>query len=198
MTQLDRRFFQQDVMSCTRKLIGCELVWRGCSGTIIETEAYAEFGDLACHAATRPSTRAFIERQPEGSSYVYLNYGIHWMLNVLAKSDSGTGTGLVLIRALRPTAGIPAMRERRSRQRKSAPPADDRWLCSGPGKLAAALGITGQDDSLDFCAEEGIGIYAPEVPFAETVIATPRIGISQAKDFPWRFVVENDPYASKP
>src|SRR5438477_4606222 len=80
-----RSFFERDPLTCAAELIGCELVWDGCAGIVVETEAYAEFGDEACHAFTRPSTRIFIAERKSGAAYVYLNYGMYWLLNVLAR-----------------------------------------------------------------------------------------------------------------
>lgn len=194
---LERGFFERDVVVCARGLVGCRLVWGECAGVIVETEAYAERGDAACHTASRPSARAFIRDHEAGAAYVYFNYGMHWMLNVLTKS-ADAGNGLVLIRALRPTAGLDAMRERRAARMKSAPPRHDRWLCSGPGKLAAALGVAGTDHGRDLVSPDGLRLAPPagggDGPVVE---ATPRIGISKARDLPWRFVVAGDAHASR-
>src|SRR4029077_16809602 len=97
---LGRDFFERDPLSCARDLVGCELNWNSCAGVIVETEAYNAIGDEACHCFVRPSTRAFVERNHAGAAYVYFNYGVHWMLNVLVK---GKENGFVLIRALEPT-----------------------------------------------------------------------------------------------
>ncbi len=83
---LERGFFERGVVACARGLVGCRLVWGGCAGVIVETEAYAEHGDKACHTASRPSARAFIRDHDAGAAYVYFNYGMHWMLNVLTKA----------------------------------------------------------------------------------------------------------------
>jgi len=192
---MNRRFFKQHVLECAENLVGCELFWGNCRGVIVETEAYAEHGDPACHTATRPSARAFIQAHPPGSAYVYFNYGMHWMLNVLTKSPTH-GNGLILIRAIRPIEGIGEMRMRRSASLRRDPPAHDRWLCSGPGKLAAALAVTGRDHGRDLCADEDFG-FRKSLKLQGNVIATPRIGISKAVDFPWRFHLEGDVYASR-
>ncbi len=195
MNTMGRHFFQQDVLKCARGLIGCELIWGECSGVVVETEAYAEHGDPACHTASRPSTRTFIHEHPPGSAYVYFNYGMHWMLNVLTKSKK-QGNGLILIRAIRPVSGIEEMRIRRAATLRREPPMHDRWLCSGPGKLAAALAVTGDDHGRDLCAGTGIGFRKPGKPQSD-VLATPRIGISKAMDFPWRFHLAGDAYVSR-
>src|SRR5256886_4712978 len=111
------------------------LVWGRCAGLIVESEAYLAENDEAAHTFTRPSARAFIERNGPGAAYVYFNYGVHWMLNVLVKG--GAADGFVLIRALQPLRGIPLMQKRRGVRELTR-------LCSGPGKLTQALAITGR------------------------------------------------------
>jgi DNA-3-methyladenine glycosylase len=192
--RLGRNFFKREVLTCARELVGCGLVWGACRGVIVETEAYAEHDDPACHTVSRPSTRGFIRGHPAGSAYVYLNYGVHWMLNVLTTSPAGNG--LILIRALRPVAGVAVMCERRAVARRLPPPAHDRWLCSGPGKLAAALAVTGDDHGRDLCARAGPGFLANTGP-PPNVAVTPRIGISQAVELPWRFLLAGDVYVSQ-
>src|SRR5881227_3240721 len=123
---LSAAFFRDDPLECARKLVGTELVWGESSGIVVETEAYLTLNDEACHTFTRPSTRAFVERNVPGAIYIYLNYGVHWMLNVLVKG--APRTGLILLRALEPKSGIAIMKKRRGVD-------DVRRLCSGPGKL---------------------------------------------------------------
>src|SRR5579884_4467702 len=108
------RFFQRDPVTCARELIGAELVWGECSGIVVETEAYAALNDEAAHTFTRPSARSFIERNQAGAAYVYWNYGMHWMLNVLVK---GEANGFVLIRALEPRRGVELMKKDRKSTR---------------------------------------------------------------------------------
>src|SRR5437879_11182071 len=107
--------------------------------------------DEACHYFVRPSTRAFVEGNQAGAAYIYLNYGVHWMLNVLVK---GRENGFVLIRALEPTRGIALMRKRRDIH-------DIHRLCSGPGKLTQALAITGRKDEIDLCGDENYCFRKP-------------------------------------
>ncbi|MEY2585129.1 MAG: DNA-3-methyladenine glycosylase, partial [Verrucomicrobiota bacterium] len=100
-------FFERDPLVCARELVGTELMWGRCSGIIVETEAYLTVNDEACHTFTRPSTRAFVERNRPGAIYIYFNYGLHWMLNLLVKGAERTG--LILIRALEPRRGLALM-----------------------------------------------------------------------------------------
>src|SRR5215469_8502664 len=125
-------FFQRDPLACARDLIGTELIWGECSGVVVEVEAYAAINDEAAHTFTRPSARRFIERNKAGAAYVYFNYGVHWMLNVLVK---GEAKGFVLIRALEPRRGVELMQRRRGVN-------DLHQLCSGPGKITRAFAIT--------------------------------------------------------
>ena len=85
---LSRSFFQIDPLRCAENLVGTELVWGSCAGIVVETEAYLVEGDEASHAFTRPSARAFVERNQAGAAYIYFNYGVHWMLNVLVKGTA--------------------------------------------------------------------------------------------------------------
>jgi len=183
-------FFERDVLSVAHDLVGMELVWRGCSGIIVETEAYAVEGDPACHTASRPSARDFVRRMPPGTAYVYLNYGMYWLFNLLVKG--GGQEGLVLIRALEPRLGVEPMMQRRGRSRLQD-------LCSGPGKTGMALGITGEHHGTRMAGPgrpAGCGLRASgsELP----VLSDIRVGISQAVDFPWRFLAAGHPHVSVP
>ncbi|HEX8296595.1 MAG TPA: DNA-3-methyladenine glycosylase [Chthoniobacteraceae bacterium] len=188
---LDRAFFRRDPVTCARELIGCELIWNECAGIVVETEAYAARNDEACHTFFRPSARAFIENHETGAAYVYFNYGMYWLLNVLVKG--GLEDGFVLIRALEPTAGLAAMRARRMGKRK-LPPKGDAWLCSGPGKLAQALNVDGREHGRDLCAGDGIGFRLRVGPVE--VVSDVRIGISKAAHLPWRFLLRDSPFVS--
>jgi len=172
-------------MHCARALVGCELVWGGCSGVIVECEAYAALGDPACHTFSRPSARRFVADHPAGTAYVYLNYGMHWMLNVLIKGDVD---GFVLLRAIEPRRGVAAMRRRRGEK-------EGRELTGGPGRLASALGVTGRDHGRDLCASPR-RCFLPGAP-AE-VAADGRIGISRAQELPWRFSLRGSRFVSVP
>lgn len=194
MIPLDRTFFQRDPVTCARELVGCTLRWGSCSGIIVETEAYGALNDEACHTWSRPSARAFVAKHPAAAAYVYFNYGMYWMLNVLVKG--GREDGFVLFRAIEPTAGIAAMVRRRTANLKSRTPPrkSQAWLCSGPGKLAQALGVTGQDHGRDFCADPAVGFFQPAG--TREVDAGPRIGISRAQELPWRFMLRGSEHLS--
>lgn len=183
---LTASFFERDPLLCARELIGTELVWDRCSGKVVETEAYLTLNDEACHTFTRPSTRAFVERNAPGAIYIYMNYGVHWMLNLLVK---GERSGLILIRALEPHNGVELMRKRRGVD-------DVHHLCSGPGKLAQALDITKQHHETNLCGNSQH--YLRSGSGNVQVMADGRIGISRAREFPWRFTLANSPFVSVP
>lgn len=180
-----RTFFERSPRQCARDLVGAELVWGECRGRVVETEAYDEVGDPACHTFFRPSARAFVARHEPGTAYVYLNYGMHWLLNVLVKGPRHRG--FVLIRALEPLDGTVTMSQRRG-------VSDARKLCAGPGRLTQALGITGEWHGRDLCAEaEHTFLTRRGRP---RVVADGRIGISVAADLPWRFTLAGSPFVS--
>ena len=190
--KITRDFFQRDPVTCSRELIGCTLAWKHCAGIIVETEAYGAMNDEASHTFARPSARAFVAKHQPGAAYVYFNYGMHWMLNVLVKG--GPENGFVLIRAIEPTRGLHLMARRRFPG--SAPELHPiRSLCSGPGKLAAALGVDRRDHGRDLCAAAGsIGFFQPAQPVS--IVTDLRIGISKAAHFPWRFLATGSPFVS--
>ena len=182
---LKRPFFERDPVTCARELVGCRLVCGALAGIIVETEAYDADGDDACHTAFRPSTRAFIASHQAGAAYVYFNYGVHWMLNVLVK---GSRLGFVLIRALEPVEGVEQMKKMRGLH-------DLTRLCSGPGKLTKALGVTGTHHGLDLCSDPRFAFFAG--PADRVTGISLRIGISRAVDLPWRFYATGSPHVSK-
>ena len=180
-------FFRRDPLTCARELIGTELIWGRCSGIIVETEAYTATNDEAAHTFTRPSARAFVERNRAGAAYVYFNYGVHWMLNVLVKG--GAVDGFVLIRALEPRRGISLMKERRGLE-------DEKRLCSGPGKLTQALGIAGRHHEMDLCRDPRHCFTRSSNGIVD-VVASKRIGIMRSADFPWRFTLRDSSIVSR-
>ena len=175
MQRLLEDFFEQDPLTCARGLIGCHFRWHGCAGRIVETEAYDSVDDPACHTWFRPSTRAFVEKHHAGDAYVYMNYGVHWLFNILVKG--GERSGFVLFRAVEAVEGIERMRERR-------PGVKDLLLGAGPGRLTKALGIDGSVHGRSFLRSSKCGILAGD---SVEPIAGPRIGISRATHLHWRF-----------
>lgn len=184
-TQLAGIDFHAPSQEVARQLIGVVLLVDGVGGRIVETEAY-DRDDPASHSFSGPSERNLAMFGPPGHAYVYRSYGIHWCLNFVCR-DHGHGAG-VLIRALEPLAGIDVMRERRALD-------DVRLLCSGPGKLCQALGVTRAHNALALDAPP-FALSAPGDPVV--VVAGPRIGISKAMDVPWRFGLAGSRFVSKP
>ena len=131
--------------------------------------------------------RGFIERNKPGACYIYFNYGVHWMLNVLVKG--GPRNGLILIRALEPKRGINLMRARRGLD-------DVKRLCSGPGNLTQALDINSRHHELDLCNDPQHH-FLPRESADISVVADPRIGISRSKEHPWRFTLRDSPFVSR-
>ena len=190
MPFLDTEFFSRDVLDVARDLIGVELVWRGCSGIIVETEAYAVEDDPACHTAHRPSAREFVKSKPPGAAYVYFNYGMYWLFNLHVKG--GKRDGLILIRALEPVTGIETMMQRRRREKPHE-------LCSGPGKLALALDIHGEHHGTPMAGRgkpAGCGLRLTGRFSEADIVSDVRVGISQATDFKWRFLAKDSPHVS--
>jgi DNA-3-methyladenine glycosylase len=185
--RLDASFFDRSVHLVARELVGCRLFYGGVGGIIVETESY-ERDDPACHAYVGLTERTEVLFGPPGRAYVYLSYGIHSLLNFVAEAEGEAAA--VLIRALEPTAGIEAMRERRGER-------SDRDLCSGPGKLAEALGIDLDDNDADLSRDPFL-LLPPDEGWSGEVLTGPRIGITKAVERPWRFCAAGSPYLSRP
>jgi len=166
-------------------LIGTVLLIDGVGGRIVETEAY-DREDPASHSFSGPTERNGAMFGEPAHAYVYRSYGIHWCLNFVCRED-GHGAG-VLLRAIEPLEGLDVMRERRGVD-------DERLLCSGPGKLCQALGVTRAFNGRDL-ALPPFQLLAPQEPVQ--VVAGPRIGISKAMDVPWRFGLAGSRYVSRP
>lgn len=157
-------------------------------GRIVEVEAYAG-DDPASHAFRGRTARNAAMFGPAGHLYVYFTYGMHWCANAVCGHE-GEGTA-VLLRALEPLAGLERMRQARPKARS------ERDLCSGPAKLAQALGITGTHDGVDL-ASGVVRILDDGVPPPGDPVVTPRIGITRAADVPWRWYVRGNPHVSRP
>jgi DNA-3-methyladenine glycosylase len=185
---LGPNFFDRPPRPVARDLIGCELLFDGVGGTIVETEAY-EADDPACHAFIGRTARTDVLFGPPGRAYVYLCYGIHRMLNVVTDQD-GTAAA-VLIRALEPRVGIETMALRRGDR-----PLRD--LCSGPGKICEALGI-GLDLTRASFTDPPFAVHArPAGEPDPEIVAGPRIGITKGAELPWRYCAAGSGYLSKP
>lgn len=185
--RLDVGFFDRSVHAVARDLIGCRLFYRGCGGVIVEAESY-ERDDPACHAYVGLTARTEVLFGPPGRAYVYLSYGIHSLLNFVAEPEEEAAA--VLIRALEPTDDLEAMRARRGGR-------PDRELCSGPGKLTEALGVTLADNNADL-SREPFRLMGPAEDWVGEVVAGPRVGITKAVERPWRFGAANSPFVSRP
>lgn len=186
---LPRAFFARETRLVARALLGQVVVHQSAegltAGRIVETEAYLGPDDLASHAATRRKERIAIMWREPGTAYIYRSYGIHAMLNVVAQPPDAIGA--VLIRALEPLAGIPLMRKRRGTDAVRA-------LCSGPGKLCQAMAIRLDQQGTDLVTSDTLWIASGE-PVSEISVSG-RIGISQAKDDPWRYWKTGSPFIS--
>jgi DNA-3-methyladenine glycosylase len=184
-------FFDRPAEVVARELLGALVVSRAggmlTSARIVETEAYLGYRDPASHGYLhRRNQRNAALFGPPGSWYVYLSYGIHWCANLVCEAE-GTASA-VLLRALEPVQEIATMRDRRGR-------VDDRELCSGPGKLCQALGITRDLDGKMMPGSE-VRVLGATVALPVEVAVTPRIGITKAADWPLRFLVAGNPHVS--
>jgi len=182
---IDFRASSSDV---ARRLIGATFLVNGVGGRIVETEAY-DREDPASHSFAGPTRRNAVMFGPPGRIYVYRSYGMHWCVNFVCREE-GHGAA-VLIRALEPTTGIDIMRERRGQE-------NIRLLCAGPGRVCQALGITGEHNGMAI-GDPPFELLPPTAAVDVAKVATgPRIGISKARDVPWRFGLPGSPFLSRP
>jgi len=185
---LSHAFYDRPVVEVAESLLGCVVRHGDTAGVIVETEAYHQ-SEPACHAYVGLTARTSTLFGPPGRAYVYFSYGIHALLNAVSEPE-GVGAA-VLIRALEPLAGIDHMRARRGLER-----VED--LCSGPGKLTQALGVTLELNGTDLAAGP-IVIEAPPPGWDDLEVAVgPRIGITKAAELPWRFAVARARSVSRP
>ena len=182
--RLTREFFARPVHEVAPELIGATLLVDGVGGRIVEVEAYDQ-DDPASHSFRGRTTRTASMFGPPGRAYVYRSYGIHWCLNLVCAEDGRAEAALV--RALEPVQGLEAMHERRGLEAAHA-------LCSGPGKLCQALGITRAQD----------GLALDEPPFEllarssePPLVVGTRIGITRAVEQPWRYGLAGSPFLSR-
>ena len=182
---LKRAFFARSVHEVAPDLIGATFLVNGIGGIIVEVEAY-HHSEPAAHSFRGPTPRNRVMFGPAGFSYVYRSYGIHWCVNFVCEKEGSASA--VLIRALEPTHGMPLMRRRRGLH-------DARSLCSGPGKLCEALGIT--------IAQSELPLDKPPIALHARIgkvdiVSGLRIGITKAVDLPWRYGLKGSKFLSKP
>jgi DNA-3-methyladenine glycosylase len=181
---LPAEFFALSVHEVAPELIGATLLVDGVGGRIVEAEAY-EQEDPASHAYRGRTPRNAAMFGPPGHAYVYRSYGIHWCLNLVCEEEGVPNA--VLLRAVEPTHGLATMRERRGVD-------DPRLLCSGPGRLCQALGVTGEHD--------GLPLDHPPFELLERdreveVVAGPRVGLTRAAELPWRYAEAGSRFLSR-
>ena len=175
-------FFARRASEVAPDLIAHLLIVGETGGIIVETEAY-EPDDAASHSFSGPSPRNQAMFGPSGHCYVYRSYGLHWCMNVVCNPGHA-----VLLRALQPTSGLALMALRRGIQSPKS-------LCSGPGKLTAALAIDKSHDGLPFDGQPLCLVPQPGVP--RTLVQSARIGITRAAELPWRWCLAGSPWLSR-
>ncbi len=183
--RLRRSFFDRSVHDVAPELIGATLLVDGIGGMIVEVEAY-HHTDPAAHSYVGRTERNAVMFGRPGYAYVYRSYGIHWCLNFVCEEEGSASA--VLVRALEPTQGLAAMRRRRGLREKRA-------LCSGPGKLCEALGVSHKHN----------GLPLDRAPFElrargeiAGIVTGVRIGITKAAEKPWRYGLKGSKFLSKP
>lgn len=183
--RLPRSFFDRSVHEVAPDLVGATFLFNGVGGLIVEVEAY-HHTDPAAHSFNGQTPRNAVMFGPPGFAYVYRSYGIHWCVNFVCE-EAGSASA-ILIRAIQPMKGIVTMKRRRKLD-------DERLLCSGPGRLCEALGITRDHD----------GLPLDKPPFElrarskdHEVAVGIRIGITKAAELPWRYGLKGSRYLSKP
>ncbi len=179
-----RDLLAQSVHDVAPALIGWTFLVDGVGGTIVEVEAYRE-DDPASHSFGGPRGRNVVMFGAPGHLYVYRSYGIHWCANVVCEPE-GAGAA-VLLRALEPTHGLEAMRQRRGVE-------ETRLLCAGPGRLTQALGITSAHNGLSL--DEAPFVLVPPREAVEVAVSR-RIGITRAPEQPWRYLAAGSRFVSR-
>jgi DNA-3-methyladenine glycosylase len=183
--RLHQDFFARSVHEVAPDLIGATLLFKGAGGIIVEVEAY-HHTDPAAHSYGGRTERNAVMFGPPGFAYVYRSYGIHWCLNFVCERDGSASA--VLIRAIEPTKGIAAMKRRRGLQ-------DLRALCSGPGKICEALGISRSQNAL---ALDVLPFRLFARGASVKIVKSVRIGITKATSKPWRYGLKDSKFLSKP
>jgi DNA-3-methyladenine glycosylase len=182
--RLSRDFFARSVHEVAPAVIGCTLLVDGVGGRIVEAEAY-HHEDPASHSYRGPTERNRSMFGPPGRAYVYRSYGIHWCLNLVCEEEGEAAA--VLIRALEPTNGLDLMRTRRGLE-------EERLLCSGPGRLCQALGITRALDGAPL-DRHPFALYPAEE--SVEVVRGARVGITRAVELPWRYGLAGSRFLSR-
>ena len=182
--RLHHDFFDRSVHKVAPELIGATLLFDGAGGIIVEVEAY-HHTDPAAHSYVGRTERNAVMFGPPGYLYVYCSYGIHWCMNFVCERDGSASA--VLIRAIEPTHGLRTMMKRRGTD-------DIRQLCSGPGKVCQALGITRAHNALPLDAKP-FELFAREDKVS--VVRGPRIGITKAVEKPWRYGLKGSKFLSR-
>lgn len=179
--------FSAPSVDVARSVIGATLLLDGVGGRIVEVEAY-DHEDPASHSFGGPTKRNEVMFGPPCRAYIYRSYGIHWCLNFVCRPE-GHGAG-VLIRAIEPLAGLKSMRARRGLD-------NVRLLCSGPGRVCQALGITSAHNGMRI-DEPPFQLTLPNSGEEISIVTGPRIGISKVMDVPWRFGLAGSRFLSRP
>jgi DNA-3-methyladenine glycosylase len=196
---LPKEFYSTgDVLEISKNLLGkklCSTIGDGyTSGIIVETEAYRGSDDKACHAfGGKKTPRAITMYKQGGFAYVYMCYGIHPLFNIVTGREDEAE--VVLIRAIEPLDGIEFMQKRRNQLK-------DKVLCSGPGKLTQAMGITKKQNEISLF-DESSNLWLEDYldPSDFEIISGPRVGLSTAEEcmnWPWRFRIKDNQFSSKP
>jgi DNA-3-methyladenine glycosylase len=188
---LPQAFFRGDATLVAPKLLNKILLGAdGRSGRIVEVEAYCGAIDPAAHTYRGKTRRNATMFGPPGCMYVYFTYGMHWCCNAVC-GEEGEGSG-VLLRALQPLTGLEQMRAARPVARV------DRDLCSGPGRLTQAMGITGAQDGIElFSGAAEFSLVSDGMDPPPSVQGRARIGISRGMEHLWRWYVPDNRYVSK-
>ncbi len=177
-------FFTQDIHALAKSLIGSLILLDDVGGKIVETEVYTR-DDPASHSINGPRPRNAVMFGAPGRAYVYQIYGLHFCLNIVGGLQPGSA---VLIRALEPVNGLDIMFERRH-------VGDARHLCSGPGRLCQALGVTLAHNGLPV-THDPFRLIPTQHP--QDIVTGPRIGITKAAELPWRYGLRDSPFLSRP
>jgi DNA-3-methyladenine glycosylase len=198
MDPLPRSFFTRDTPLVARNLLGALLVHSTAegrtAGRIVETEAYHGWDDQASHGYARVTPRNRVMFGPAGVSYVYLIYGMYWLMNVVAKPPGVDYAGAVLIRALEPVEGLEFMAQRREGR-------PEREWTSGPGRLTLALGIDGGLNQTDITRPGSPLTFEQGQPVEDAAVQSgPRVGLKVEEPWqsmPWRYWIEGNRFVSR-